>query len=172
MSHFWWAHNLLWIILYALITGLLVTASPWILLALLCTITSISVYYLTLSHDDDDDDSVYDIRVSLCALSLDHDKQHSSNHSNTSWFSELNKLDLLNVGSPLPVTMDTANRQIISPPKLKLHKTFSSHSNHWSNGLRENNYTTINHKQYYIIILSCLLSVSIMCNVVLIYWIT
>lgn len=142
--------------------------------ALLCTLTSVSLYYVisALHHVDD---SVYDIGVSLGAMSLDHDEQHSDhNHSNTSWFSELNKLDLLRiVDSSLPVTMDT-RKQIISPPKLKVPGTFLSQSNQQNNGVIGNNHSTTNHKQYHVIIaiLTCLLLLSVTCNVVLIYWIT
>lgn len=134
---------------------------------------------LLLSHHqyDNVDNAVYDIRVSLSTLSLDHNKQCTSGngrtiHSNTSWFSELSKLNLLqHVNSSLPVAMDTTNKQIISPPKLKPHGTPLA--------VQSNNEMTkkivLKHKQYYIItiiILSCLLSVSVTCNIVLIYWIT
>lgn len=150
--------------------GVLVTASPWIMLGLLlCTI--ISVYYLMLPSHQVDNSSVYDIGVSLHALSLDCD-EHGHNHSNTSWFSELHKLDLLNVrvNSPPPVTMDTNSKQIISPPKLKLHGVFSSQQDRITGNIQ----STSNHKQYYviIIIILCLLLVSVTCNVVLIYRIT
>ena len=152
--------------------GLLVTASPWIILAVLCT--SITLYYLLLPHHSAVDDSVYDIEVSLSALSLDwHDEHNNSNHSNTSWFSELNKLDLLTVDPSLPVTMDTISKQIISPPKLKLHQTCSFQTNQWNKRMSGDNHSVSN-KQYYIIItlLCLLLLLSVTCNIVLIYWIT
>ena len=118
------------------------------------------------------DDSVYDIGVSLSALSLERLDDHSnSNHSNTSWFSELNKLDLLTTDSSLPVTMDITSKQIISPPKLKLHPTCSCKTDQWNKRISEDDHCDSN-KQYYIIILSCLLLFSVTCNVVLIYWIT
>lgn len=118
------------------------------------------------------DDSVYDIGVSLSALSLEWHNDHSNNnHSNTSWFSELNKLDLLTADhdSSLPVAMDITSKQIISPPKLKFHPTCSCKTNQW-NRTNEDNHCVDN--KHYIITLSCLLFLSVTCNVVLIYWIT
>ena len=133
---------------------------------LLCTVTTVVVYYLMLSQQQEDDTVYDDIGVSLSTLSLHHDDPHSSNHSNTSWFSELNKLDLLNVDSSQPVAMDTANKQIISPPKLKLRGMFSPQQD--GSRIRAAQHSTINHKQYYIIIvLSCLLSASVTCNIML-----
>ena len=141
--------------------GLLVTAS---LLIVVCI--SVLVYYLMLPHQVDNMDI---IRISFSALSLDQQNKQTSNHSDTSWFSELNKLNLLYVNSSLPVTMDTTRKQIISPPRLRINGT---QSNQWNDKITENNHCFINHKQYCIIIttLSCLLSVSVTFNVVLIYW--
>ena len=138
------------------------------MIGLLCGITTVVVYYLMLSQQQEDDPVYDDIGVSLSALSLHHDEPHSSNHSNTSWFCELNKLDLLNVvDSSQPVTMDTASKQIISPPKLKLHRAFCQRDSRTTAA----QHSTINHKQYYmIIILSCLLSVSATCNVMLLIY--
>ena len=136
------------------------------MIGLLCAMATIIVHYLS-QHDTD---SIYNIEVSLSALSLDHDDEpHSSNHSSTSsWFSELDKLDLLNVDSSLPVTMDTGSKQIISPPKLRLRRTFSPH---WDDKIRQIHHSTITHRRHYIIItLSCLLSVSVTCNVILLFY--
>lgn len=139
------------------IIGILVTA----VFAIFCI--TILVYYVMLPHQVDNVDNV---RLSFSALSLDQHNEQTSNHSNMSWFSELNKLNLLHVNSSLPVTMDTT-RKIIRASRLRIHGT---QSNQWNDRITENNH---GYKQYYIIIiLLCLLSVSVTCNVMLIYWIT
>ena len=165
------AYILFIIILRTLIAiGVLLTASPWIILAVVCT--CVTLYYLMLPHQPVDD-SVHDIGVSLNALSLEWRNDHNNSiQSNISWFSELNKLDLLTANSSLPVTMDITSKQIISPPKLKLHPTSSCKTNPWNRRMSEDS-QCVNNKQHYIIItLSSLLLLSVMCNVVLIYWIT
>ena len=146
----------------------MVKASPWIVLIVLCT--SASFYYVMSTTQDKEDNSVNDIGVSLGALSLRwHDEHSNSNHNNTSWFSKLNELNLLNVNPP--VTIDTS-RQILSPPKLKLRGTFSWQTKQSNEKMNNKNYSIINKQYYIIIIISCLLLVSVTCNVVLIHWIT
>lgn len=140
------------------IIGLLVAASPWIVLTILCT--SISLYYLLSSNEVKMDDLVYDIGLSLNALSLGHTNAPNNQPTmHISWFSELNKLNLLTYNSSPPVVTIDTSKQIIRPPKLNFNGMLVHHS-------------VPHNKQYYIIILSCLLSVSVLCNVMLIYWIT